>query len=94
MLGGDESLQNRVLRGLTIAADDAGDVPLAARSLGALDSLPTDRSRAGPPVPAITVNLRRRLLAPSGQMYADEGRAGGPHVLLALYGPSGRGWDA
>jgi hypothetical protein len=90
VLGGDESLQSRALTALTVAADDAGDLPLAARSLGALDSLSGDHSRTGPRVPAITPDLWGRLLASPGETYASEGRAGGPAVLVARYGASGQ----
>jgi predicted ATPase/DNA-binding CsgD family transcriptional regulator len=85
VLGGDASLQSRVLSVLAVTADAAGDVPLAARALGALDSLPAERSRSGPRVPAIPPDLRRRLLEPPAQIYAEEGRAGGPSLLLAMY---------
>jgi hypothetical protein len=85
VLGGDTSLQSRVLTVLAVTADAAGDVPLAGRALGALDSLPAERSRSGPRVPAVPPDLRSRLFEPPAEIYAEEGRAGGPSLLLAMY---------
>jgi predicted ATPase/DNA-binding CsgD family transcriptional regulator len=87
MLAGGGSLCARVLASLTTAAAATGDLPLAARALGALDALdrpqaPSSRAQAWPSVPA---DLADVLSASACAPYVDEGRAGGISLIIALY---------
>ena len=87
MLAGGESLCAQVLASLTTTAAEAGDLPLAARALGALDALgqlqaPADPAAARPAVPA---DLASALRAPACAIYVAEGRAGGISLIITLY---------
>jgi hypothetical protein len=83
MLASGASLSARVLASLTTAAAAAGDLPLAARALGALDALGLPQSepdRAGAQT-AVPPDLAATLYAP----YLEEGRAGGISLIITLY---------
>lgn len=87
MLAGGSSLCERVLASLTAAAAEAGDLPLAARSLGALDALgqPPVRDGLAEDRPAVAADLVSTLQAPGCAAYVDEGRAGGIGLITTLY---------
>src|SRR5262249_11939634 len=87
MLVGGGSLCARVLASLTTAAAEAGDLPLAARALGALDALGELQAQPGTAdvPPAIPADLASTLRAPACTTYAQEGRAGGPSLIITLY---------
>jgi predicted ATPase/DNA-binding CsgD family transcriptional regulator len=89
MLASGPSLCERVLASLITAAAEAGDLPLAARALGALDTLgqpepPAGLSTAGPATPADLLGI---LQAAGCTAYVDEGRAGGVALIATLYQP-------
>jgi predicted ATPase/DNA-binding CsgD family transcriptional regulator len=75
------ALPEQILAELAGTAASAGDLVLAARSLGALEAL-GPRPDAGP---AGSPALRRAREEPAYAGYLSEGRAGGAGVLLALY---------
>jgi predicted ATPase/DNA-binding CsgD family transcriptional regulator len=78
MLVGGSSLCERVLARLITAAAQAGDLPLAARSLGALEAFGDARA-------ALTADLVSTLRAPACAAYVDEGTAGGAGLITTLY---------
>lgn len=80
MLAGSGLLRARVLASLVTAAAAAGDLPLAARALGALDAL--GQPQAAPAVPA---DLANALRAPACNSYVEEGRVGGISLITTLY---------
>ena len=87
MLAGGGSLCTRVLASLATAAAAAGDLPLAARALGALDApgqpqAPADTGDAQPAVPA---DLAGALQTAAYTTYVEEGRAGGISLIVTLY---------
>jgi hypothetical protein len=69
------------------AAAQAGDLPLAARALGALDGLGQPRVLAGPADArhAVPADLISALQAPACAAYMEEGRAGGISLIITLY---------
>jgi len=87
MLAGGGTLRARVLASLTAAAAAAGDLPLAARALGALDALGQPQTSASTQdmPPAISADLADALQAPAYATYAEEGRAGGISLIVTLY---------
>ena len=87
MLAGGGSLCARVLADLTTAAAQAGDLPLAARALGALDALGQPQAQAGTAdaQPAVPADLISALQAPACAAYIEEGRAGGISLIITLY---------
>ena len=87
MLAGGGSLCARVLASLTTAAAQAGDLPLAARALGALDALGKPQPQVGTDdaLPAVPADLISVLQAPACRPYAEEGRAGGISLIVTLY---------
>jgi predicted ATPase/DNA-binding CsgD family transcriptional regulator len=87
MLAGGESLCAQVLASLTTAATAAGDLPLAARALGALNALgqPQDRDGTAGRRAAVPGELASALQAPTWATYVDEGRAGGISLIITLY---------
>jgi hypothetical protein len=87
MLAGGGSLCARVLASLTAAAAQAGNLPLAARALGALDAVSEPREGAGTAGagPAIAPDLASTLQATACAAYVEEGRAGGISMIITLY---------
>ena len=87
MLAGGGSLCARVLVGLTTAAAEAGDLPLAARALGTRDALgqPPDGDGNAGARPAVPADLVSALQAPACAAYVEEGRAGGISLIITLY---------
>jgi hypothetical protein len=87
MLAGGGSLCARVMAGLTTAAAEAGDLPLAARALGALDALAQPQARAGTADarPVVPADLVSALQAAAWAAYVEEGRAGGISLISTLY---------
>ena len=87
MLAGGGALCSRVLASLTTAAAQAGDLPLAARALGALDALgqPQAQGGTGDARPAVPADLISALQAPACAAYIGEGRAGGISLIITLY---------
>jgi predicted ATPase/DNA-binding CsgD family transcriptional regulator len=87
MLAGGGSLCARVLAGLTMAAAEAGDMPLAARAFGALDVLGQPEARTGTPDarPAVLADLVSALQGPACGGYVEEGRVGGISLILTSY---------
>ena len=87
LLAGGGSLCARVLASLTTAAAQAGDLPLAARALGALDALGQPQPQAGTAdaLPAVPAELISALRAPACRPFTEEGRAGGISLIITLY---------
>ena len=85
MLAGGGSLCAQVLAGLTTAAAQAGDLPLAARAFGALDALGQPQAGPGGAPPAVPADLMGVLQAPACRPYTEEGRAGGISLIITLY---------
>ena len=87
MLASGASLGARVLASLTTAAAAAGDLPLAARALGALDALGLPHSEAGRAgaQTAAPANLAATPYAPACASYLEEGRPGGISLIITLY---------
>jgi hypothetical protein len=87
MLAGGGALCARVLASLTTAAAQAGDLPLAARALGALDALgqPQAQAGTGDARPAVPADLISALQTPACAAYIQEGRAGGISLIITLY---------
>jgi predicted ATPase/DNA-binding CsgD family transcriptional regulator len=87
LLVGSNSLCERVLARLTTAAVEAGDLPLAARSFGALEALgqPQDQAGVADARAALTADLVRTLQNPACAAYVDEGKAGGLGLITTLY---------
>ena len=87
MLAGGGSLCAQVMASLTTAAAEAGDLPLAARALGALDALgqPQVRADTAEARPAVPADLVSALQAPAWAAYVKEGRAGGISLIITLY---------
>ena len=86
-LAGGDALRARVLASLATAAAAAGDLPLAARALGALDALghPQAPASTADTRPAVPADLADVLQAPAYATYAEEGRAGGISLITTLY---------
>jgi hypothetical protein len=82
-----ESLCAQVLASLTTTAAAAGDLPLAARALGALDALGQPQAQADPAAAQLTIpaDLASALRAPACSTYVAEGRAGGISLIITLY---------
>jgi hypothetical protein len=87
MLASGGSLCARVLASLATAAAAAGDLPLAARALGALDALgqPEAPASTGNTQPAVPTDLTAALQTPAYATYTEEGRAGGISLIVTLY---------
>jgi predicted ATPase/DNA-binding CsgD family transcriptional regulator len=87
MLAGGASLGAQILAGLTTAAAAAGDLPLAARALGALDALGLPQSEPGHAgaQAAVPPDLVTALYAPGCATYLEEGQAGGISLIVTLY---------
>ncbi len=87
MLAGGSSLCERVLASLIAVAAEARDLPLAARSLGALDALghPQVQDGLGGGRPGLAADLVSTLHAPACAAYVDEGRVGGIGLITTLY---------
>ena len=87
MLAGGGSLCARVLAILTTAAAAAGDLPLAARAFGALETLgpPQAQADTADARPAVPADLCSALQAPACAAYVEEGRAGGTSLIITLY---------
>jgi hypothetical protein len=87
VLAGGGSLCARVLASLAAAAAAAGDLPLAARALGALDALDQPQASADTEdaPPAVSADLADTLQAPAYATYAEEGRIGGISLIVTLY---------
>jgi len=89
MLASGKSLRERVLVSLIGAAAAAGDLPLAARAFGALESFRQPQAQAGlsDAGSAIPADLLNTLQAAGCAAYVDEGRAGGVDLIATLYQP-------
>ncbi len=87
MVAGGASLGAQILASLTTAAAAAGDLPLAARALGALDALDLPQSEPGHAGAraAAPPDLVTALYAPGCATYLEEGRAGGISLIVTLY---------
>ena len=83
---GGGSLCARILARLTTPAA-AGDLPLAARALGALDALGQLQALANTwdAQSAVPADLAGALQAAAYATYVEEGRAGGISLILSLY---------
>jgi predicted ATPase/DNA-binding CsgD family transcriptional regulator len=79
VLAGGDALGARVLASLATAAAEAGELPLAARALGALDAL------GQPQAPAATKALADILQSPAYSTYVEEGRVGGISLITTRY---------
>jgi predicted ATPase/DNA-binding CsgD family transcriptional regulator len=79
----------QVLASLTTAAAAAGDLPLAARALGALEALAAPPHPAAPGAtgggPAVPADLAGALHGPAYATYIAEGRAGGISLIVSRY---------
>ena len=79
LLAGGRTLQGQVLARLMEAGEAAGDLVLAARSWGALESL------SSAPLPAGGPALSATLQEPAYATFVSEGRAGGAELLISRY---------
>ncbi len=87
MLAGSGALCRHVLAGLVTAAAEAGNLPLAARALGALDALgqPQAQAGTGDDSPSVPAGLASALQDAACAVYVQEGRAGGISLIISLY---------
>src|SRR5579875_1212370 len=87
MLAGSGALCRHVLAGLDTAAAEAGNLPLAARALGALDALgqPQAQAGTGDDSPSVPAGLASALQDAACAVYVQEGRAGGISLIISLY---------